>query len=130
MENWCYDKPTIYGFAKHYKTGEALPEEMFEQLQQQKTFGAGMMACRQLLFGMMDLELHSTFDADGRESIFDVQRRMAGIYTPYSLPVKEDRFLCGFNHIFAGGVSNRGHLIWTTLFRHFLPFNVLSYLSN
>jgi hypothetical protein len=25
MENWCYDKPTVDGFARHYQTGEALP---------------------------------------------------------------------------------------------------------
>lgn len=105
MENWCYDKPTVYGFAKHYETGEPLPEEMFKKLIEQKTFGAGMMACRQLLFGMMDLELHSNFDPDGDETIFDVQRRMASIYTPYSKPIDEDRFLCGFSHIFAGGYS-------------------------
>ncbi|KAL7485683.1 hypothetical protein ACHAW6_012502, partial [Cyclotella cf. meneghiniana] len=105
MENWCYDKPTVYGFAKHYKTGEALPEEMFQKLSQQRTFGAGMMACRQLLFGMMDMELHSNYDPNGSETIFDVHRRMAGIYTPYSMPVEEDRFLCGFSHIFAGGYS-------------------------
>lgn len=105
MENWCYDKPTVYGFAKHYETGEALPDEMFEKLLQQKTFGAGMMSCRQLLFGMLDMELHSKFDPDGEETIFDVHRRMADIYTPYSKPVDEDRFLCGFSHIFAGGYS-------------------------
>jgi oligopeptidase A len=29
---WCYDRPTIYGFAKHYATGEPLPEEMFQKL--------------------------------------------------------------------------------------------------
>lgn len=105
MENWCYDKPTVYGFAKHYQTGEPLPEEMFEKLKEQKTFGAGMMACRQLLFGMMDMELHSNFDPNGEETIFDLQRRMAEIYTPYALPVEEDRFLCGFSHIFAGGYA-------------------------
>lgn len=105
MENWCYDKPTVYGFAKHYETGEPLPEEMFEKLKQQKTFGTGMMSCRQLLFGMLDMELHSNFDPDGDKTIFDVQREMAKIYTPYSMPVEEDRFLCGFSHIFAGGYS-------------------------
>jgi oligopeptidase A len=105
MENWCYDKPTVYGFAKHYETGEALPDDMFEKLSKQRTFGAGMMACRQLLFGMMDMELHSNFDPNGSDSIFDVHRRMAEIYTPYSMPVPEDRFLCGFSHIFAGGYS-------------------------
>ena len=105
MENWCYDKPTVYGFAKHYETGEPLPEEMFEKLSQQRTFGAGMMACRQLLFGMMDIELHSNYDPNGSDTIFDVHRHMAEIYTPYSMPVPEDRFLCGFGHIFAGGYS-------------------------
>merc|ERR1712127_271215 len=105
MENWCYDKPTVYGFAKHFETGEALPEEMFEKLKQQKTFGAGMMSCRQLLFGMVDMELHSNYDPDGDETVFDVQRRMADIYSPYAKPVEEDRFLCGFGHIFAGGYS-------------------------
>ena len=105
MENWCYDKPTVYGFAKHYETGEPLPEDMFEKLSAQRTFGAGMMACRQLLFGMMDMELHSNYDPNGSETIFDVHRRMAEIYTPYAKPVPEDRFLCGFSHIFAGGYS-------------------------
>jgi len=107
MENWCYDKATIYGFAKHYKTGEQLPEEMFEKLKQQKTFMAGSMFCRQLLFGQMDMELHANFDPKNKsgESIFDVHRRMASKFTPYSMPVEEDRFLCSFNHIFAGGYA-------------------------
>jgi oligopeptidase A len=109
MENWCYDKKTVYGFAKHYETGEPLPEAMFEKLIEQKTYGAGMMSCRQLLFGLLDMELHSNFDPvkaeEGGESIFDVQRRMAEMCTPYSLPIEEDRFLCTFQHIFAGGYS-------------------------
>jgi oligopeptidase A len=110
MENWCYDRPTVYGFAKHWETGEPMPEEMFEKLCQQKTYNAGMMACRQLLFGQLDMELHSKYDAakgkDGEgESIFDVHRRMAEKYTPYNLPLPEDRFLCAFSHIFAGGYA-------------------------
>lgn len=109
MENWLYDEPTLYGFAKHYETGEPLPKEMFEKLKLQKTYGAGMMACRQLYFGQMDLELHSNFDAaankDGGESIFDVQRRVAEKYSPYNMPLDEDRFLCAFSHIFAGGYA-------------------------
>lgn len=109
MENWCYDKKTVYGFAKHYLTGEPLPEEMFEKLNEQKNYGAGMMACRQLLFGLLDLELHSNFDAEAAEnggvSIFDVQRSMAEKCTPYSTPLDEDRFLCTFSHIFSGGYA-------------------------
>jgi oligopeptidase A len=110
MENWCYDRATIYGFAKHYETGEPLPEEMFQKLCEQKTFNAGMMACRQLLFGQLDIELYSNYDPEAGEngsgeSIFDVHRRIAQKYTPYSMPLEYDRFLCTFNHIFAGGYS-------------------------
>ena len=105
MENWCYDKPTVYGFAKHWETGEPLLEEMFQKLCDQKIYGAGMMACRQLYFGQMDLELHSNFDPNGEKTIFDVQKEVAARYIPYSMPLDEDRFLCSFQHIFAGGYS-------------------------
>lgn len=110
MENWCYDRPTVFGFAKHYETGEPLPELMFQKLCEQKTFNAGMMSCRQLLFGQLDMELYSNFDSEAGESgdgesIFDVHRRMAEKFTPYAMPLEEDRFLCTFSHIFAGGYA-------------------------
>jgi len=110
MENWCYDEKTLYGFAKHYETGEPLPKEMFEKVKEQKTYGSGMMACRQLLFGLLDMELHNNFDAEAAmngdgESIFDVHKRIAAKCTPYSQPLDEDRFLCTFGHIFAGGYA-------------------------
>merc|ERR1712071_153353 len=106
MENWCYDKNTVYGFAKHYETGDPLPEDMFEKLKAQKNYGAGMMSCRQLYFGMLDLELHSSnYDPSGDESIFDVQQRVASRYVPYSPPLDIDRFLCTFGHIFGGGYA-------------------------
>ena len=107
MENWCYDKPTVYGFANHYETGEPLPEEIFEKLKAQKTYNAAMMACRQLYFGQMDMQLHSEYDPnnDKGETIFDVQRRVAEKYSPYNMPLEQDRFLCAFGHIFAGGYS-------------------------
>lgn len=48
MENWCYDKPTLYSFAKHYQTGEPLPEDMFKRLKAAKTFRSGTMMLRQV----------------------------------------------------------------------------------
>ena len=109
LENFLYDKDTVYGFAKHYETGEPMPQEMFQKLCDQKTFNAGMMSCRQLYFGQLDMELHANYDPKsvekGGESIWDVQKRMASKYIPHSMPLPEDRFLCSFQHIFAGGYS-------------------------
>jgi Zn-dependent oligopeptidase len=41
---------------------------MFQKLCEQKTFNAGMMSCRQLLFGQLDMELYSNFDSEAGES--------------------------------------------------------------
>jgi oligopeptidase A len=59
---------------------------------------------RQLGFALLDLELHHRYDPDGPESPFDVQRRLAAV-TSVLPPLPDDRFLCGFNHIFAGGYA-------------------------
>ncbi|KAM3567539.1 hypothetical protein VYU27_010319, partial [Nannochloropsis oceanica] len=107
MENWCYDKPTFYGMAKHYQTGEPVPEEIFEKLVALKHYNAGMTMLRQLYFGKMDMELHSNYDPNNSkgETIFDVQRRIAKDYTVMP-PLDEDRFLLSFSHIFAGGYAS------------------------
>ena len=104
MENWCYDGETLYWFAKHYETGEPLPLELFEKVKAAKNFHAGMMMMRQLYFGMMDMQLHSSYDASGEKSPFEVQKEVA---TRFSVlpPLEEDRFLCSFGHIFAGGYA-------------------------
>jgi len=107
MENWCYDESTLYdaGLAKHYETGEPLPKHFFNKLCEQKTYQAGMAMLRQLYFGTLDMELHHRYDPEtDARSPFDVQAEIAKQYTVLS-PLPNDRFLCAFGHIFAGGYS-------------------------
>merc|ERR1712176_50581 len=59
MENWCYHKRTLLGFAKHWKTGEPLPDDLYEKLVSAKNYRAGTMMMRQLHFACTDLGLHS-----------------------------------------------------------------------
>ncbi len=104
MENWCYHKPTLLGMTKHWQTGELLPEELFEKICQARTFQAGLFMLRQLNLGMTDMQLHHEYDPNGSETIFDVQHRVAE-KTSLIPPLPEDRFLCAFQHIFAGGYA-------------------------
>jgi oligopeptidase A len=104
MENWCYHRETLLGFARHYATNEPLPDALFEKLRAARTYRAGSAMLRQLFFGVVDLELHHRFDPKGRESVFDVERRIAQTTTVLP-PLPEDRFLCSFGHIFAGGYA-------------------------
>ena len=95
------------GLGKHYETGEELPRWLFAKLREQQQYQAGMVMLRQLYFGLMDLELHHRYDPAGADkdlSPFDVQRRIAQDYTVIP-PLPEDRFLCAFGHIFAGGYA-------------------------
>ena len=59
---------------------------------------------RQLYFAFTDLALHDELDPGTGASAFDVQRRIAQRTTVLP-PLPEDRFLCSFSHIFAGGYA-------------------------
>lgn len=104
MENWCYHKKTLMGIAKHFETGETLPEEVYQKLVAARTFRAGTQSLRQIKFATVDLELHTKYVPGGQESIYDVDRRVSE-KTQVIPPLPEDRFLCSFSHIFAGGYA-------------------------
>ena len=104
MENWCYHRTTLMGIAKHFETGEQLPEHLYQKLVAARTFRAASQMMRQVHFASLDLELHSRFQAGKGESVFDVDRRV-GERTAVMAPLPEDRFLCGFSHLFAGGYA-------------------------
>ena len=104
MENWCYHRPTLLGFSGHYETDEPLPEHLFEKIVAARTFRAGSDMLRQIHFGMTDMALHHDYNPATDGTPFDVQRRIAERTTVLP-PLPEDRFLCSFSHIFAGGYS-------------------------
>lgn len=104
MENWCYERDTLMSIAKHYETGETLPEEIYKKLLAARTFRAGSFSLRQIRFASLDLELHTKYAPGGSESIFDIDQRVSK-RTQVLPPLPEDRFLCGFSHIFAGGYA-------------------------
>ncbi|WP_036485799.1 M3 family metallopeptidase [Myxosarcina sp. GI1] len=104
MENWCYDRPTLFGMAKHYQTGETLPEEYYQKLLAAKNYMSGSAMLRQLHFGLVDIELHHRYQPGGEETPNQVRDRIAET-TSILQPLPEDNFLCSFGHIFAGGYA-------------------------
>jgi oligopeptidase A len=104
MENWCYHKETLLGLSKHFETGETLPVELFDKITAARTYRAASQMLRQLYFSSMDLALHAEDLEKAGEDIFSVQRRIAETTTVMP-PLPEDRFLCSFGHIFAGGYA-------------------------
>ncbi|ETK74381.1 hypothetical protein F441_19201 [Phytophthora nicotianae CJ01A1] len=103
MENFCYDKDTIAAISGHYKTGEPLPDDLFEKLKSARNYLVATGMLRQLGFGALDMYLHSHYSSL-EEPLFAVQQRLLSEYAVLS-PLEEDRFLCSFAHIFAGGYA-------------------------
>tara|TARA_Y100001968_G_scaffold187355_1_gene171756 strand:- start:24544 stop:26676 length:2133 start_codon:yes stop_codon:yes gene_type:complete len=104
MENWCLDRSTMNGIAKHWETGEQLPEKEFEKLCLSRTFNSGMATLRQIHFALADIRLHSQWDESLGITPDELRRKIAETTTVIN-PIKEDQFLCAFSHIFAGGYS-------------------------
>ena len=104
MENWCYQLETLMKISGHVDTGEQLPEELFTKIVNARNFRAGWMMLRQVQFARTDLALHHHYDPNGETSVFDVDRKIAA-ETVVMMPHEDDRFLCAFSHIFAGGYA-------------------------
>ncbi|MDT3674479.1 MAG: hypothetical protein RLZZ339_1362 [Cyanobacteriota bacterium] len=104
MENWCYDRPTLMSMAKHYQTGETLPEHYYQKLLLAKNYMSGSAMLRQLHLSLVDLELHHRYQPNGGETPKQVRQRLAATTTIIP-PLPEDAFLCSFGHIFAGGYA-------------------------
>jgi oligopeptidase A len=103
MENWCYHRPTLLSFARHFETGAPLPAALYEKIAAARTYRAGSAFLRQIYFATLDLELHHAFEP-GRDDLVAVLARVQAENTVLP-PLPEDRFLCSFSHIFAGGYA-------------------------
>jgi oligopeptidase A len=107
MENWCYDRDTLRALARHWQTGAALPDELYTKLVAARTYRAGSQTLRQVYFATLDLALHHDYrpdDLEDDDSVLTLQQRVAADNTVIP-PLEEDRFLCGFSHLFAGGYA-------------------------
>jgi oligopeptidase A len=104
MENWCYDRATLFGMARHYATGEPLPEHYYQKLLAAKNYMSGSATLRQVHLSLLDIELHHRYRPGGDETPKQVRDRIATTTTVIP-PLPEDAFLCAFAHIFAGGYA-------------------------
>jgi oligopeptidase A len=104
MENWCYHNKTFFSMAKHYKTKETIPSTYYEKILSSRTYLNGIQMLRQIQFGLIDMILHDSFNPDENNSVFLEYEKISKDISILP-PLKEDKFLCSFSHIFSGSYA-------------------------
>jgi oligopeptidase A len=102
LENWCWEKVALDEFARHFETGEPMPDDLFQRLHNSKNFHAALMMIRQIEFSLFDFLLHRDYDPDQGAKVYETLnavRAEVSVLTPPAF----NRFPNGFSHIFAGG---------------------------
>lgn len=103
-ENFCYEPEALKLFAKHYKTGEIIPQELIDKVRESSTFMEGYQMVRQLSFGLLDMAYH----ANDLVEINDLQQFEKATFKQTELYPEVDKNIMStsFSHIFQGGYSS------------------------
>lgn len=104
MENWAYEPEYLKTFARHYKTGELIPQEYLDRIVEAKNFLAGYACIRQLNYGKVDMEWHSLRSVPEDLDVIAFEQEIVN-RTPMMSSVEGVVFSPSFSHIFAGGYS-------------------------
>ena len=103
MENFAIEKDFLNTFAKHYQTGENIPEEWIQRLIDASNFNVAYACLRQLSFGLLDMAWYTRtepFEGDVRS-----YEKQAWQKTQILPEIEETCMTVQFSHIMAGGYA-------------------------
>jgi peptidyl-dipeptidase Dcp len=103
MENWCYEPEALALFAKHYQTGEIIPQQYVDKIKESASFLEGIATLRQLSFGILDMAYHAK--AQTIDNVKAFEKAAMGNTALYP-DVAENCMSVSFSHIFQGGYSS------------------------
>jgi len=104
MENWCWERGALDLFARHWETGQPIPDGLFQKMRRARTFRAANAQMRQLGFGFVDLLLHTRYDPARDGDPTEYARRILDEFSPAPLP-PEHAMAAAFTHLFADPVG-------------------------
>ncbi len=106
LEHWAAQPQVLAVYAKHYETGEVIPQELVQKLQNASTFNQGFKTTEFIAASLLDMRWHILTEQEA-EAITDVREFEKAALDEYGLiPQIEPRYRSQyFSHIFAGGYS-------------------------
>ncbi len=104
MENWCWEREALDLFARHFETGEPVPQDLFEKMVRARNFRAANAQMRQLGFGFVDLALHRDYSPQSHPDVLAYARDILQAFSPASLP-RHYGMIASFTHLFASPIG-------------------------
>lgn len=103
MENWSYEKEYLEGFARHYKTGETIPQELIDKVVAARNYNSAYLQVRQLHFGILDMAWHECTELPAQSTI-DFENE---VLTPIAVfpMVPGTSISTSITHLFSGGYA-------------------------
>lgn len=98
FENWTWNYESLKLFAKHYKTGEVLPEELFDKMLAAKNVGSGLAYTQQVYYGILDFTLHDKYDPTSSKPIVEIQKELQNKITLYPY-LEGTQMFAAFGHL-------------------------------
>ena len=103
MENWVAEPEVIRMYAKHYKTGEVMPDSLINKIENSALFNQGFMTTELIAASILDMKYHELTEAQDLDvDAFEKQQMDAIGLMPEILPRYRST---NFSHIFNGGYS-------------------------
>jgi thimet oligopeptidase len=96
FENWVWDADVLKTFAKHYKTGEPLPNDLLQGMIKARYLGSGLVAEHQFYYGLCDLKYH--MQPDGKVDTTKVALELFPQVELYE-PVPQSIYQASFGHL-------------------------------
>lgn len=114
MENWASEPGVLKMYAKHYLTGETIPQEMIDKLQQSRYFNQGFETVEYLAASFLDMGYHDLKEISFTDVSEFEKNTLSGIGL---IPEITSRYRSTyFNHIFSGGYSSGYYsYIWAAI---------------
>ena len=103
MENWIAEPEVIRMYAKHYQTGEVMPDSLIEKIENSALFNQGFMTTELIAASILDMKFHEMTEVkDIDVDAFEKQAMDEIHLMPEILPRYRATY---FSHIFDGGYS-------------------------
>ncbi|MGH7997558.1 MAG: M3 family metallopeptidase [Opitutaceae bacterium] len=105
MENWCWERPSLDLFARHHRTGDPIPDAVFQKMKAARNFRAATLMMRQVGLAKLDLLLHTR--TDDFASLPDVEPAIRAAVADCLVPTEPaaPTLVKRFNHIFSDPVG-------------------------